>query len=1536
MTSASTEPPPPSAPREEGHSAVPNQDAPTWAELADILYLAAWQDVRVPEFDAPSREALTEWLRQTGLRRAERAAARDPRTGHTGQHPSAERSEHLTAAHAAAEEDRPAGPRPGPDTPPPRQPPPPPRQDTALTRPPTAPEQAEWPTSPPLSDALALGRSLRPLRLTWDSPHEVTLDEEATAEQAATTGLWTPVLRQAQERRLDLVLVVDTSESMALWSPVIRQIAELMEQTAAFRTVRLIRWDPDTDSGAGFPSNETRSTDRQLLLTITDGGHRAWRTGRAAAHLHRLARHAPVAVLSLMPQQLWDLTLPTVTRTRLRAPSPAAPNRTYDTDWKNPHTDSPEPAAHPDGELVGPESHAIPVPVVELRSGALNRWARLVAATDGEWHALAALWTTPAGDLRSAAVGPTTGELATLVAEPRSDQPVGPLPDESAGALREERAAGVVQRFRATASPTAFTLAKALAAVPLNLPIMRLIQQSLPGAEFWNLAEIMLLGLVHHTDGTTGAEDVYRVSLNYSEGVREELLTLSSRAETLRTLRQVEQYVGPRLETQWGEAAQGLVATDGNHADPPITEQTRPFVKHLHTVLCALSGPYLTQADHLGRLLQQNTPERNRQLDIGTTSPRGTPPRGDTAHPQHPSREKQAKLNIVPEGRLHTPSPSQASEAANAQHSEGTSTPAPTPTVARPAPPSPQQGGIPVPDGPTTASRPKGQPASPRIWGNVPQRNRNFTGRAALLERLNERLRGGVAAVLPEALHGMGGVGKSQIAVEYVYRHNREYRLVWWIPSEQESQIIQSLVELGDQMGLQAGSEISAVPAVLDALRRGEPYDEWLLVFDNAEDPRTVRKYFPSDGPGSIVVTSRNSQWSNDLSSLEVDVFAREESVALLRRRSPGLPDEAVDHLAAALGDLPLAVEQAAVWLAETGMPVQQYLEVYERNFTELMQSDPPSDYNRSVAAAWNVSLGRLRETRPDALQLLQVCAFFAPEPIDWDFFSAVRGISVPPELQSALEDPVKLGRAVREIGRYALARIDHRQNTLLMHRLVQRVLVEQMNPQEQAMMRHAAHQLLSHADPRNPERPVSWPRYSSLLSHLRTSNAVACEDGWTRQLVLNEVRFLRARGDHAAALELGERAAATWRAALGEDHADVLAVDQQIAETLRELGTDLSRAYTLQSGLVERYRRVLGEEHEDSLRAQSYMAIHHRNRGHFNEAREMDQRVYDTSMREFGEEDPATLLAAHNYAVSLRLAGDSDRALELDYNTWQSRIEILGEDHRQTLATREAYLLDLQEVGRYADANDGYATLAQEVTGRLGEQHPFVALVNRNWCVTLRKMGDHQRAYELSGTYLKLIAETLGTDSRYYHLIGVSHATDLRQVGKLPESRALTEQMLTMSRERYGREHPHSYAIAMNLAVTLRLLGQLEDALALNEESVEGLTRTLGQGHPRTLLARMNLASDYSALGRFEEAHDLDEAVAEESERLRENHPANLAVGLNLSYDLKALQRTAESEDLYAETLDRYREVLGPSHPATLNAQKRLRANGDTDLLSL
>lgn len=575
------------------------------------------------------------------------------------------------------------------------------------------------------------------------------------------------------------------------------------------------------------------------------------------------------------------------------------------------------------------------------------------------------------------------------------------------------------------------------------------------------------------------------------------------------------------------------------------------------------------------------------------------------------------------------------------------------------------------------------------------------------------------------------------------------------------------------------------------------------------------------------MVTSRNSQWSTRASSLEVDVFSRPESISLIKRRSPRIPHEAADSLAEALGDLPLAVEQAAAWLAETGLSARQYLELFEIKRAELLEAAPPVDRDLPAVAACNISLDRLREDYPAALQLLRCCAFFAPEPIDCDFFSAVRGISAPPALRAALDDPIKLSRAVREIGRYALAHIDHRDSTIQVHPLVQRALIEQMNPRERAETRHRAHEILANADPRNPQRPREWARYAALLPHVRATTMVECGDPWARQLVLNEARFLLARGDYAEALELAEEAARIWRRALGGDHEHVIEMDQARAEALRWQGRH-SDAYTLQSELVERCRRVLGERNENTQRALSVLAILLRLRGDIYRARELDQAAYETTLREFDADDPSTLQAAHNYAVSLRLAGDFEEAYRLDEDTHQRLAEVLGDDHRQTLNSLHSLHIDQRELGRLRAALEGQEKLRDRAVRLLGEDHSLTIWVTRELSVTRRQTGDHQGAFELSLQALELLRQVRGDRSLDTVRAALNHATDLRQTGDLPGAAELGRETMERCGAMLGPRHPHTFATQTNLAVTLRLLDRLDEAFELNSTAVDGLSAVL------------------------------------------------------------------------------------------------------------
>src|SRR5215204_1927017 len=175
---------------------------------------------------------------------------------------------------------------------------------------------------------------------------------------------------------------------------------------------------------------------------------------------------------------------------------------------------------------------------------------------------------------------------------------------------------------------------------------------------------------------------------------------------------------------------------------------------------------------------------------------------------------------------------------------------------------------------------------------------------------------------------GLGGVGKTQLAVEYAYRHAWDYQVVWWIPADQPVLVRSALAALAPRLGLTgiAPERVEdAVRAVLESLRRGDPYSRWLLIFDNADQPETIRDLMPN-GPGDVLVTSRNHRWQSLVDTVEVDVFTRRESLEFLKRRVPGGDERGSGRLAEELGDLPLALEQAGALQAETGMSAAEYL----------------------------------------------------------------------------------------------------------------------------------------------------------------------------------------------------------------------------------------------------------------------------------------------------------------------------------------------------------------------------------------------------------------------------------------------------------------------------------------------------------------------------------------------------------------------------------------------------------------------------------
>ena len=332
---------------------------------------------------------------------------------------------------------------------------------------------------------------------------------------------------------------------------------------------------------------------------------------------------------------------------------------------------------------------------------------------------------------------------------------------------------------------------------------------------------------------------------------------------------------------------------------------------------------------------------------------------------------------------------------------------------------------------------------SGRVWGDVPIRNRNFTGRVELLEQLEQELRtSSKASVLPQTLHGMGGVGKTQLVIEYVHRHAGEYDLVWWIAAEQAATVLSSLSELAGRLGLPSSDDRQQTArTVLHALA-GATRLRWLLVYDNADDPDALDQFLPSSG-GHVILTTRNQEWSDIAPAIAVDVFKRQESIELLRKRSqergnqPRISTADANDLAEKLGDLPLALEQAVAWHLATAMPIKEYIALLDDRISELLSEGKPPGYPLSVAAFVRLAVQELREieqrrgdsnaheTDTATAQMFELFAYLGGDPIRVALLRFGRDADIAQPLRGALGDSIRTNRMTRDLNRLGLAKLD-------------------------------------------------------------------------------------------------------------------------------------------------------------------------------------------------------------------------------------------------------------------------------------------------------------------------------------------------------------------------------------------------------------------------------------------------------------------------------------------------------------------------------
>ncbi|OIJ68172.1 FxSxx-COOH system tetratricopeptide repeat protein [Streptomyces mangrovisoli] len=853
-----------------------------------------------------------------------------------------------------------------------------------------------------------------------------------------------------------------------------------------------------------------------------------------------------------------------------------------------------------------------------------------------------------------------------------------------------------------------------------------------------------------------------------------------------------------------------------------------------------------------------------------------------------------------------------------------------------PIPPAGERGGRDraTPSGVVRGDRgPAAAPAAaPPVWGRVPRRNARFTGRELLLDDLRRLLEDAGPSGTPVTLPGMVGVGKTQLALEYAHRFQSAYDVVWWVSAETRTVCREGLAGLAPALGLATGAELGErLRAVHDALRRGDPYTRWLLVFDGADEPDEIAELVPA-GAGHVLITSRNPEWAEHGSRLlEVPQYGREESVTFVHGRAPRLTESEADRLAGLCHDLPLLLDQTAGWLNDVPLSLDEYAAHVRNGFDPdavKVSADYPSDFRTAGLRL----LLRLKESAPEALELLRLFTFFAPGSVFAELVRGVRGSGLPSWIEAMLVDPLKWHRTVNILRKHAVVSVATDGKSLYLHPLLHQVVHTEMPEPDRLLLRDAVHRGLAAADPREPSDARTWPDYARILPHLRSADVCTSGDPDVQGLILNCLRYLRFSGGSTAGLSLADETLRIWRRLFGEGHWQVWALTHQYAGLLRATG-NYSGAVAIEQSAADGLMAQLDPENPEYLHAVLGQTADLRNMARYSEAVEVSQKVLTTCRRVLGDADALSLAAASGVGSGLALLGLYNEALEVDHATLAARRGLVGERHPSTLFSELSYATDLRLLGRYGQAAQVQERNLREHHLVLGADHPQSLWAGYHLALCHYRNGHPDQAREALTEVVERSARILGDGHPHTLAFASCQSCFSREYGDIDRALELGESVIAGYAAVHDEGHPCLAGCRANHALSLDRLGDRERAHALAEQALREMSAAVGENHPWTLGCAINASTLRGLVGDEESAAELGrDTVERASAALGTLHPLTLSARIALAGDLRALRDGEQADRVEEEALRGFTAGLGPQHPLTVAARSRRRLFWDFD----
>jgi class 3 adenylate cyclase/tetratricopeptide (TPR) repeat protein len=717
-------------------------------------------------------------------------------------------------------------------------------------------------------------------------------------------------------------------------------------------------------------------------------------------------------------------------------------------------------------------------------------------------------------------------------------------------------------------------------------------------------------------------------------------------------------------------------------------------------------------------------------------------------------------------------------------------------------------------------------------------RSRYFTGRDDLLERLRAQL----AEHHRAALSGLGGAGKTQAAIEYAVRRKADYPGgVFWVNAETTSGLTSGFVEIAKALRLPAAESKSQEEAVEAALARLNGTNDRLLVLDNVADRRSVTPFVPEGGRGDLLITSRDSSFP-ELGiprAIEVRDLAADDAVRFLLARTGRANAASADRAAAAeiareLGYLPLALEQAAAYVAETNATFEAYLSAFRKRRLALLEKAGGLVARDTVAVTWAANFSAVEAISPVAADVLGISSLLAPHAIPFELFLAgarAFGGSIAEEL--ADPDDLAVAELLRPLARYSLIRSDAASRSFGVHRLVQEIV---RTAAAEPVCRQNVERAANALDAAFPEVDYpTWPLCERLVPHVE---AIA---GWVdfynvgsvavARLLNRTGGYLRERGRYGEARALHERALAIGEPHLGPEHPEVARILNDLAIIHWYQGSYAEGQAINERALAIR-ERSLGAEHRDVAGSLNMLGILHTHQGHFDEAEDCFERALVIRENVFGSDHPMVASLLANLGNAYQARGRVAEALSLHERVLAIRERTLEPDHPFLAASLNHLSTYYREAGRNGEALTTAERALAISEAALGGDHPDVGFSLNCVARAYTALGREAEAEALFRRAYDIRERAFGPE----HLSTTESLAGLAELcskgGRHAEAEPLFERALSI-RERTLGDHVEVAELLVQMATSRETQGRITEAIALNERAMTIGSRMLPPDHP-------------------------------------------------------------------------------------------------------